>query len=185
MGVVVRECTARGSRCQTAPRRCARLRIRCDGFLAIRERGLRPRRRSGTKKKPKKTLNPAEGVGDRERCLATACALGVEQRERDILPSASIYGISALRPIYIYIGSSAECASRPNNCFWKCEQRALINASTVALKRSVNYSSQWRRRWTRRAAVILLFQFPLPLMSRDYLAIFITLIVNNVLLPRH
>ncbi|EZA60177.1 hypothetical protein X777_15114 [Ooceraea biroi] len=41
---------------------------------------------------------------------ATACALGVEQRERDILPSSSIYGISTLRAIYIYIGSSVRNA---------------------------------------------------------------------------
>lgn len=47
-------------------------------------------------------LNPVEQRGPRE-VPATACALGVEQRERDILPSSSIYGISALRPIYIYI----------------------------------------------------------------------------------
>ena len=94
------------------------------------------------KKKLRKILNPVDGAeGTVRGACDTACALGVEQRERDILPSSSIYGISALRPIYIYIRSSAECASRPNNCFWKCEQRTLITALTVARKRSVNYSS--------------------------------------------
>lgn len=59
-------------KCQTARHRDATslLRIRCDEFLAIRERGLRPRRfrRPGSRRSPKKRFN-APSEGDRERCL--------------------------------------------------------------------------------------------------------------------
>lgn len=141
MGVVARGCTTRRSGCQTARHRDVALAFALDamdfwrsengvyGLVAVRGPRRSPRRRLTRRRRSR---------GDLAREVpATACALGVEQRERDILPSSSIYGISVLRPIYIYIRSSAECASGPNNCFWKCEQRALINAPTVARKRSV------------------------------------------------
>lgn len=107
MGVVVRGCTTPRSDVKRLGTRDAasRLRVKYDGydeFLAIRERGLRPRRRR--RPGPRRSLRKCE-EGPRE-VPATACALGVEQRERDILPSTSIYGISALRPIYIYNESS-------------------------------------------------------------------------------
>jgi len=138
----------------SAARGASPLRVRCDGydeFLAIREQDLRPLVAArSSQEEAQQDRAPAllkgEGRGTARGGCATACALGVEQRERDILPSSSIYGISALRAIYIYIYlyrvQREECASGPNNCFWKCEQRALINALTVALGRSVNYSRQ-------------------------------------------
>jgi len=99
----------------SAARGASPLRVRCDGydeFLAIREQDLRP---LVAARLPRRSpARPERAAAERGRGVrggtarggcATACALGVEQRERDILPSSSIYGISALRALctYIYI----------------------------------------------------------------------------------
>lgn len=131
-------------KCQTARHRDATslLRIRCDEFLAIRERGLRPRcrlrRRPGSRRSPKKRFN-ALSEGDRERCLRQH-VLWAWSNAKEIYCLARVFMAypRASSDIYLHRGSSAECTSRPNNCFWKCEQRALINASVV-LQRNISY----------------------------------------------
>lgn len=79
-----------------------------------------------------------EGGGIRERCLRQH-VLWAWSNAKEIYCLARVFMAYPRFVRYIFTrGSSAECTSRPNNCFWKCEQRALINAS-VALERSVSY----------------------------------------------
>lgn len=79
---------------------------------------------------------PPKGTA-RGACDSTCSGRGVTRR-RYTAQLVYLWHIRASSDIYLHRGSSAECTSRPNNCFWKCEQRALINAS-VALERNVSY----------------------------------------------
>lgn len=101
---------------------------------------------------------PSEGDRERGACDSTCSGRGVTRR-RYTAWLVYLWHIRASSDIYLHRGSSAECTSRPNNCFWKCEQRALINAS-VALESNVNYDLLRRggRKGMSRGNVLFLFR---------------------------
>lgn len=67
----------------------------------------------------------------------TACALGVDQRERDILLRPSIYGISALRPIYIHQGQRGMREQPSRIIVSGSANGAIINDSSGFLRASL------------------------------------------------
>lgn len=74
------------------------------------------------------TREEEEGGRGSRRCLRQH-VLGAWTKAKEIYCFAPcIYGISALRPIYIPSDGAARNARTaiPNNCFWKCERASLL-----------------------------------------------------------
>lgn len=74
-----------------------------------------------------------EEEGGSRRCLRQH-VLGAWTKAKEIYCFAPcIYGISALRPIYIPSDEAARNARTaiPNNCFWKCERASLLTTLSL------------------------------------------------------
>ena len=74
-----------------------------------------------------------EEEGGSRRCLRQH-VLGAWTKAKEIYCFAPcIYGISALRPIYIPSDGAARNARTaiPNNCFWKCERASLLTTLSL------------------------------------------------------
>lgn len=79
----------------------------------------------------------------------TACARGVDQPERDILLRPSIYGISALRPIYIHRGQRG-MREQPSRIIVSGSANGVLINSPDSFFPSRSWPQPMKRRTRRR-----------------------------------
>lgn len=107
-----------------------------DGFLAIRERGLRPRR--GPRRSLRRFLEEkrgAVGVSD------SMCSGRGPTRKRYTASPEYLWHIRTSSDIYTSGAARNARTAIPNNCFWKCELPSLLTTEPSRFPSS----SCWRQ----------------------------------------